>query len=391
MIILIFKDCGGGFVMQKKYFALFTASILCCSMFLSGQASNQNYELKKMSPSIKVAAESFIAQPTAYRPAQIKHAYGLDKIAASGKNQKIAIVVAYGSPTIQKDLNSFNAQFGLESANLKIFYPQGKPSTNDTGWAQETSLDVEWAHAIASKATIYLVVAKSAATIDLLGAVDYASNLGVQVVSMSWGASEFPAEVRLDSHFKHANTVYVAASGDYGAGTYWPAVSPNVLAVGGTSLPLDSLGNLKGNETAWSGSGGGISKYESEPSYQQKANIKSNYHRAVPDVALSSDPNYGVLVNYNSRWYRVGGTSFAAPVWAAFIALADGSRATPLSNVHNQLYSLATSSKYSSNFRDITIGQNGAADIYHAKKGYDMVTGLGTPLGKSLFTSMTAK
>ncbi|MDP4146451.1 MAG: S53 family peptidase [Bacillota bacterium] len=376
--------------MKKKVFALAISSILCSSVLFTGQAMISNNDSVKMQPSGRFRQRTQYNQYSGYQPSQIKHAYGVDKLSTTGQNQKIAIVVAYGSPTIQNDLASFNSKFSLTNANLQIYYPQGKPTVNDTGWAQETSLDVEWAHALAPNAAIDLVVAKSSSSNDLLGAVDYASNLGVQVVSMSWGGSEFSGETALDSHFQHSNTVYVAASGDNGAGTTWPAASPNVLAVGGTSLPLDYQGNLIGSETAWSGSGGGISRYEKEPSYQQKLNISSKGYRAIPDVAFNADPNTGVLVDYNSSWYIVGGTSFAAPAWAAFIALVDANRTTPLSNVQNQLYSIASTSQYSSDYRDITIGQNGRLSMDYAKKGYDFVTGLGTPLENNLLTNLAA-
>lgn len=373
--------------MKGKAFALIIASIISSSVLFTGQAISKNDNLGYMSPNGRFKPRRVYSIREVYQPSQIKHAYGIDKLTATGKNQKIAIVVAYGSPTIQKDLSSFNNQFGLTAGNLQILYPQGTPETSDSGWAQETSLDVEWSHALAPNATIDLVVAKSDSTSDLLNAVDYASNLGVQVVSMSWGASEIAGEVALDSHFMHPGTVYVAASGDSGAGVEWPAASPNVLAVGGTSIPLDAKGNLIGTETAWSGSGGGISKFEKEPVYQQALGIKSNLHRTVPDVAFCADPNTGVMVNYNSQWYVVGGTSFSAPAWAAFIALADENRKVPLSNVQNQLYSIAGSSSYSLNFRDITAGNNG----YSATKGYDFVTGLGTPIENILLTNLSSK
>jgi subtilase family serine protease len=344
-----------------------------------------------MLPNARFRPRNTNIRQTSYQPLQIKNAYGISKVTATGKNQKIAIVVAYGSKTITNDLTSFDNKYDSGAANLQTFYPEGTPATSDSGWAEETSLDVEWSHALAPNATIDLVVAKSDSSSDLLAAVDYASNLDVQVVSMSWGTSESSKEVSLDSHFQHPGTVYVAASGDNGAGVEWPAASPNVLAVGGTTLPLDSQGNITKNETAWSSSGGGISRFEAEPSYQQSLNINSNNHRAVPDVAFDADPTTGVMVNYNSTWYIVGGTSFAAPAWSAFIALVDENRTAPLSNVQTPLYSLASGSTYSSDFRDITIGSNGRSQNDSAKKGYDLVTGLGTPLENDLITNLSAK
>jgi subtilase family serine protease len=119
----------------------------------------------------------------------VRHAYGFDQVTATGAGQTIAIVDAYGSQSAQKDLNTFCSYFGIASTTLVIAYPQGKPG-NNTGWAQETSLDVQWAHVIAPNATILLVVAKSSSLNNLLGAVDYAVAYGASVVSMSWGAGE---------------------------------------------------------------------------------------------------------------------------------------------------------------------------------------------------------
>jgi subtilase family serine protease len=396
ILIIIFHNKGET-AMKKKIIGIVMASLIACpllfssSLIIKGQAVNKSPNLGTMVPNARFRPRKSHPQETSYTPSQIKNAYGISSIAATGKNQNIAIVVAYGSPTITKDLTSFDTQFGISNGNLQTFYPSGTPTTSNSGWAEETSLDVEWAHALAPNATIDLVVAKSDSSNDLLAAVDYASNLGVQVVSMSFGTSESKDEVNLDSHFTHAGTVYVAASGDNGAGVEWPAASPNVLAVGGTTLNLDSNGNLRRNETAWSGSGGGISRFEKEPTYQQSLNIRSNNRRAVPDVSFNADPNTGVMVNYNSTWYIVGGTSFAAPAWAAFISLVDENLTTPLVNVQNQLYALANGSTYSSNFRDITIGRNGYSSIDFARKGYDFVTGIGTPLENNLYNNLITK
>src|SRR5437870_2762564 len=137
----------------------------------------------------------------------------------------------------------------------------------DTGWAMETALDVEWAHAIAPGATIILSVASSSQVTDLMNAVDAAVSAGATVVSMSWGAMEFSGMSYYDGHFNRANVSFTASSGDGGAGVEWPAVSPYVLAVCGTSLYLDA-NNKRTSETAWSGRGGGASSFYSIPSYQ---------------------------------------------------------------------------------------------------------------------------
>ena len=155
--------------------------------------------------------------PFGYSPTQIRIAYGLNKLSATGSGQTIAIVDAYGSPTIKNNLTVFDKKFKLPPAILTIAYPEGKTQT-DSGWATETSLDVEWAHAIAPGAKILLVVARSDALSDFVTAIDYATSHGAQVVSNSWGIDEFSSEAGYESHFKHSGVVYVAASGDSGAG-----------------------------------------------------------------------------------------------------------------------------------------------------------------------------
>ena len=220
-------------------------------------------------------------------------------------------------------------------------HPQGQPKT-DSGWALEESLDVEWAHAIAPGATILLVEASSASISSLLAAVDYAVSQGASVVSMSWGSSsEFLGETSFDSHFTAPGVTFTASSGDSGPGVIYPAASPYVTSVGGTTLPLDSSGNLTAAETAWSGSGGGVSVYEPTPSYQSSIGAAG---RSVPDVAYDADPNTGVAVydstaySGQSGWFVVGGTSAGAPQWGALAAIVNSQRSTPLGGANPALY-----------------------------------------------------
>jgi subtilisin family serine protease len=234
---------------------------------------------------------------------------------------------------------------------------------------------VEWAHAVAPGANILLVEANSASLGDVLSAVNTARNQpGVSVVSLSFGTSEFPQELRYDSTLTappgHPPITFVAASGDSGAGTLWPAVSPNVLAVGGTTL-LTGPGGSYAGEVAWSGSGGGISLYETEPAYQ--VGVQSTGRRTTPDVAYDADPATGFSVYQGGTWQTVGGTSAGAPQWAGLIALADQQRARPA------LYSLPAA-----DFHDVVIGGNG----FLAGTGYDFVTGLGTPVANRLVSGL---
>jgi uncharacterized repeat protein (TIGR03803 family) len=317
-----------------------------------------------------------------YTPQQLRHAYGFDQLSATGAGQIIAIVDAYGSSTLQADLDTFSAQFNIPSTTVQEFYPQGTPAEDD-GWAIETSLDVEWAHAIAPGATIVVVAAQSALTVDLVSAVDYAVSLGATQVSMSWGGPEWSGETSSDFHFNVPGVTFFASSGDNGAGVEFPSCSPYVVGVGGTTLNLDSSGNIT-SETGWSGSGGGTSLYEAAPSYQ--AGWWSGAKRAVPDVAYDADPNTGVAVYLTGYgWIQIlGGTSMSAPQWTALSALANSLRPQSINSAPGALYSLATAN-YAGYFHDITSGSNGT---YSAGVGYDLVTGLGSPIANQLIVAL---
>ncbi len=314
-------------------------------------------------------AEPAASYPIGFTPAQIRQAYNLPS--TGGEGTTIAIVDAYTAPNIQTDLTVFSAQFNLPlptTSNFEI-HQMVTPLNTDYNWAMETTLDVEWAHAIAPEAKILLVQAKSPSMTDLLAAVDWAKNQpGVVAVSMSWGNDEFVQQLQYDYHFtSNSGVTFFAASGDSGAGASWPASSVHVVSVGGTTLTLNGDGSVA-SEVAWSGSGGGISSYESIPSYQTTYGLTGT-KRAVPDVSYNGNPNTGFAVYFNNNWIRVGGTSAGAPQWAAIYAL-DQSATNP------NLYESAQSPAASSFFRDITSGSNG----YSATVGYDYVTGLGSPL-----------
>jgi hypothetical protein len=340
-----------------------------------------------------------------YTPAQIRHAYGIDQLSNTGAGQTIAIIDAYGSPTIQNDLAAFDHEYNLPAASLTIAYPNGEPAidptnTDEESWEEETSLDVEWAHSLAPNASILLVVAISDEPSELFSAVQYANNQSPQIMSMSWGYSEASNESSYDStYFSHSGTIYLAASGDSGTPIY-PASSPKVIAVGGTSLPLDVNGNLTGPETVWDdssgSSGGGVSSYETQPSWQTSFGISfSSTRRCTPDVAFDADPVTGVNVYFNDSsfggsagWLTIGGTSLSVQCWAAIIALAD--QDSSITNAGQALYHLAGSqSNYNPDgaYRDITSGSNGT---YSAGVGYDLVTGLGSPVANFLIPALQA-
>src|SRR5229473_507666 len=315
-------------------------------------------------------AQAATKGPVGYSPAQIRHAYGFDQLAADGSGQVIGIVDASDDPTVASDLQTFIGQFGLRALSglpgsptctvaagphpcFEKLVAYGNPRV-DPVWALEISLDVEWAHAIAPGADILLVESPHTTLSSMLRGVD--------------------------------------TSGDAGAGVMYPAASPRVLGVGGTTLPLDATGNLLAPETAWIGSSGGISAVEAEPGYQSAYPIPpTSGRRGVPDVSYDANPVTGVAVFDSTGaagWVPVGGTSLGAPQWSALVALADAGRRSPLSSAvltDSPFYRAALASAY----RDITAGANGpCGTLCTAGPGYDFVTGLGSPLAGLLVPAL---
>ncbi|HYS29068.1 MAG TPA: S53 family peptidase [Candidatus Limnocylindria bacterium] len=356
-------------------------------------------------------AQAATKGPVGYSPAQIRHAYGFDQLAADGSGQVIGIVDASDDPTVASDLQTFIGQFGLRALSglpgsptctvaagphpcFEKLVAYGNPRV-DPVWALEISLDVEWAHAIAPGADILLVESPHTTLSSMLRGVDTAVAGGARVVSMSWGTAEFTGETRDDPHFAVPGVVFVASSGDAGAGVMYPAASPRVLGVGGTTLPLDATGNLLAPETAWIGSSGGISAVEAEPGYQSAYPIPpTSGRRGVPDVSYDANPVTGVAVFDSTGaagWVPVGGTSLGAPQWSALVALADAGRRSPLSSAvltDSPFYRAALASAY----RDITAGANGpCGTLCTAGPGYDFVTGLGSPLAGLLVPALQAQ
>jgi subtilase family serine protease len=342
--------------------------------------------------------------PIGLTPSQISNAYGFNLSnysgdSATGQGQTIAIIDAYNDPNIQSDLTAFDNQFSLpnppsfsivnQNGGTTLPPPPPPSPPGSATWTQEISLDVEWAHALAPQANILLVEANSNNLSDLFQAASYAAaQPGVSVVSMSWGTPEFSGETSDDSVFTtpsgHQGVTFVESSGDSGAPGNW--VSPNVVAAGGTTLTIDHNNNYV-SETGWGGSGGGISQYESKPSYQSQV-TQSSTQRTTPDIAFDADPSSGVAVydsldfGASTPWNAIGGTSFSAPAWGALIATADQARAfrgegslDGPSQTLPLLYSMPTSA-----FHDITSGFNG----YYAGTGYDLVTGLGSPIANQV-------
>ena len=360
--------------------------------------------------------------PTGYTPQQLQTAYGLNQISFSGikgdgTGQTIALVDAYDNPSFVNSsdpnfdtsaLHVFDQQFGLpDPPSFTKVNQTGQasplaPAAGSSTWGIEIALDIEWAHAMAPGASIILVEAQNdhlgAGLENLLTAAATAATLA-PVVSMSLGGIEFSAETNNDSTFAVPGVTFLASTGDNGAPGSYPAFSPNVVAVGGTTLQnLDSSGDYPGTgtngEIGWSGSGGGISQYEPEPSYQQS--VQNTGFRTAPDISADADPNTGVAVYdpYNfgtaTPWGDVGGTSLSSPLLAGMVAIVDqgrvqnGGETLSSSALLTALYGLEISKP--NDFHDVLYGNNGFA----AGPGYDLVTGIGSPNGSQLVPDLAA-
>ena len=377
-------------------------------------------------------ATTFSCQTTTpaqcYGPAQIRAAYGVDKLASQfhldGKGETIAIVDAFQSPTITSDLATFDTLFNLPAPKFNIIAPGGltpfDPTNADqVNWAGEITLDVEYAHAIAPAATIDLVLGKSDNDADLLDAQRFVvSHNLADVMSQSFGEAEqcmLPAteqaahQVFAQAVAKHI-TVF-ASSGDQGAaqptcdGTSFakaastPASDPNVTGVGGTILDADGTTGAYHSEQVWNepdfnaAGGGGYSVLYSTPSYQRSLHLAS---RGVPDVSYNAAIIGGVLAVWSSSGqganlvFRFGGTSAGSPQWAGLIALSDQLGHHRVGAINKELYAFGQGLIGSAFFHDITVGDNtyhGTAvtvNGFSAKKGWDAASGLGTPKANTL-------
>jgi subtilase family serine protease len=303
----------------------------------------------------------------------------------SGGSRAIAIVDAYHYPTAMSDLQVFSAQFGLPAptgANFQVVYANGRQPRVNADWNIEAALDIQWAHAMAPQAKIYLVEAASASFADLLYAVTVANSLvqsaGGGQVSMSWGGSEFGAETYYDGYFTQAGIVYFASSGD-SPGVIWPSASRNVVSVGGTSLSRNPTTGAFQKELAWQSGGGGPSIYEPLPSFQSGVPGIPQTRRATPDISCEADPSTGVWVFASPYWYIVGGTSVSAPIWAGIVNSAGSFAASSQS----ELTTLYANRANTAAFTDVAAGSCGPNQGYSVASGWDFCTGIGSPLGKS--------
>jgi hypothetical protein len=232
----------------------------------------------------------------------------------------IAIVDAGDYPTAAADLHAFSSYFGLPDADLQIIYANGTKPPVYSDWEVEEALDIEWAHAMAPNAKLFLVESVQINTDPTWQAVRVAGQTvaanGGGVVSMSWGVPEAPQELNYDKNFRVSGVVYFAAAGDDGLNyPFHPAASPNVVAVGGTYFNRDSNGNFLNEQYYTDGGGGAISPYESRPSYQDVIESIVGTQRGFPDVAS----DFCCAAIYLQGWTEVGGTSWSSPTMAGIV------------------------------------------------------------------------
>ena len=384
-----------------------------------------------------------------YTPQQIRQAYNLPALTRqgiTGRGQTIVIVDSFGSPTVRRDLWQFDQAAKLPAPpSLKIIQPAGKvppyrPTSNRQGWAGETDLDVEYAHAIAPGAGILVVETPTSENEGTTGfpqivkAETYviSRHLG-NVISQSFSATEqtFPSRpslLRLRSAYAAARrqrVTVLSASGDSGAAdvmfnqstyylrqvTSWPDSDPLVTGVGGTQLHLNAAGDDVARPTAWNDTsnvpanefilgssgpnplagGGGKSVVFTRPGYQNGVQRVVGGRRGVPDIAMSAACNgaadmYQSFAGQPAGWYPTCGTSEATPEFAGIVALADQVAGHPLGLINPRLYQLAA--QHAPGLVDVTTGSNtvsfrqgGALHTvpgFKALRGYDLASGVGT-------------
>ena len=375
-----------------------------------------------------------------YTPVQYRAAYNLNSLyqhGITGKGRTIVIVDSFGSPTIQNDIKVFDKQFGFPDPNLQVIkfgnVPPFDPNdSTQVGWAEETTLDVEYAHSIAPDAKIVLAETPVAETEGVTGLPEMMNaeqsliNRGVgDVISQSFGATEntfpgfsqgnFSSLLNLRYAFKDAlrhHVTVLGASGDAGATDFesdgatlypmrvnsWPSSDPLVTSVGGSQLTLDNAGNRLSPDTVWNdgfgAGGGGVSAVFSRPLYQIAEHSVVGGHRGTPDISMSAAVNGGCWVymsfagieapgQSDPGWYIFGGTSEASPIFSGIVALADQVAGHRLGLINPALYTLGLLSQHGDNHTglvDITTGNNSFAGVtgFDAASGYDLASGWGT-------------
>lgn len=372
-----------------------------------------------------------------YTPQQYRAAYGIQPLLDQGHDgtgQTIVLIESYGAPNLQNTVNIYTQRYHLPPVNLRVLAPLGTvpfdpTNTGMTGWAEETTLDVEMAHVVAPGASIVVLTSPVDETEGTAGLPQFlqleqyavAHHLG-NIISQSWGASEYSLNdaagrqeiAQWESFYKTATTqdgiTFFASTGDSGATDYtdaslktlantptvaFPADEPWVTACGGTSLLTNGT---QYGQVAWSGSNGGFSAFYSEPAYQQTlpASDQAQFtnRRGVPDVSADANPYTGLLLYSPFSDSPAGGTSAVSPFWAGLAAIANQMAGHPLGFLNPALYKVEASPAASSDFYDITRGNNSVNDNgvhvqgFSAAPGWDAVTGLGAPNAAKLLPDL---
>jgi len=378
---------------------------------------------------------------TCFTPAQVRAAYGVDQLAAQGidgTGQSVVVIVSFGSPTVQQDVAAFDRATGLPDAQVDEEYPLGQdfsnaggcPGNDRQGWAEETTLDVEWIHAIAPGARIIVLASPVSETEGVTGMPEFLAleryardNALGSIISQSWGTSEdlladdagAALRARFDAFYADATqsdlTIF-SASGDSGllgdtpdcgvsssVSAGWPATEPDVTSVGGTVLSLNpdgSYGSERVLQSAGLAGGSGISAFYAEPQAQSllpdAVQQQLQGMRGEPDV---SAVGAGLLVYASGSDAQgpspraIGGTSASTPIWAGIAALAAQAAGGPLGNINPALYAIGASGRC---FHDVTAGAN----TFHgnsgeaAGPGWDLATGWGSPDASCLVPMLAA-
>jgi hypothetical protein len=369
----VFRDHGRGFWYEHVCDTPLSRGAACGAQVVSAE---DGVPLASASP-----------PASALGPADFHTAYSLPTTALSG-TPTIAIVDAFDDPNVEADLAVYDQQYGLPACTTangcfrKVDQNGGTSFSPNTSWHLEIALDVETAHEICQNCKILLVEANSNMFTDLDAAENEAAALGANVISNSYGGGEYSLETA-DTAFNHPGIVITASTGDGGYGVEYPAASPYVVAVGGTSLHLNA-DRTWASETVWSGAGSGCSAWAAKPAWQADSGCP---RRTVADVSADADPNTGAAI-YDSvgspagaAWYQVGGTSLSAPLIGAIYALTGN---TSVANPASVPYAHASA------LHDITVGSNGGcvpAYLCTGTTGYDGPTGVGTPNGLAGFTA----
>ncbi|GAC1365090.1 MAG: S53 family peptidase [Ktedonobacteraceae bacterium] len=434
--------------------------IICSMNFTAGSASlNGNHHLgalsvirrvshtarwgHKVPPSYDECVQQLNIR--CYSPQQMRNAYSITPLLNAGyigSGQTIVIIDSFGSPTAAADLARFDADYGLPAPpSFQVLAPLGTVpfdvnNADQVGWAQECNLDIQWAHAMAPGAGIVLLTSPVAETQGVQGMPEFFKleqyaldhHLG-KIVSQSWGTTEetlFTPEGKkilngFNTFYQQAasreHITFLASAGDTGPlnpdvnnknynfpTVGFPASSPWVTTVGGTSLYADRNGTYQG-ETTWnsglgSATGGGYSLYFRAPGYQQATlpptvRAASHGYRGLPDVAYDADPSTSIPVYLgflpNPDYYLFGGTSAGTPQWAGLVADANQLAGHPLGFLNEKIYRIsAMQGATGPVFHDITIGNNAQGSLpgYQATPGWDAVTGWGSPITNLLVAGL---